>query len=112
MDFYDREIQSFTLAIDSVAPSLPDHVTVVDLGAGLSSKSANMLQGLVRANPGVQICYIPIDMSNCVNGWKEFLETNYPEVNKCIVHITPLVMDMVESLSKVGEYISLLFTSQ
>ena len=93
-----------TMAIDSVGSSLPDQLAVVDLGAGMSSKSATLLQGIVRANPGVKICYIPIDVSPCVHGWRDFLEKNYSEVNKCVVHIIPLVMDMVESLAKVGSF--------
>ena len=102
-EFYRKDELSMVLAMTNIADVLPKNLVIVDLGAGLTSKSAVMLKSLIQGHPDRKICYVPIDLSPGVQGWRRYLEKEYPDVNKQIAEVFPLVMDMVESLIHIGK---------
>ena len=49
-----------------------------------------------------QICYIPVDVSEVILSWREYLDEQYPDIGEQIIHIHPVLLDMLEAVQSIG----------
>ena len=88
---------------ERMLPRFSQQLVIFDLGAGLSAKTIALFEALVQGNPDIQICYIPVDLSDVVHQWQSYIDKEYPHLKKNLVHILPVVKDLLEAVKTLGE---------
>ena len=101
--FYPLEEKELMQGTQKILPGLPDKLTMLDLGAGMSGKITRWLDMIVKAKPDIRICYVPIDISEVVSKCTELIRDNCPHLSKNIEYIKPIVGDMNETLANIGK---------
>ena len=43
-----------------------------------------------------------MDVSEVILTWRDYLDEQYPDVSKRVIHIHPIVLDMMEAVKSIG----------
>ena len=103
-DYYLMENRELKHCVKKIGKTMPNKLAIFDLGSSVTASTTTFMDGLVEENPDVEICYVPVDMSDIILTWRDHLKANFPHLNEKVVHIEPIVGDMLETVRKSGEY--------